>query len=192
MKLHRTPSAPHSPRLCEVGTAPTTERFQVVIYLAKTSPAFPELEMRSCEEYALTHNWDVTLTVVDDETEKPLEQRPLLLAALQTIKDKGAEAILIPSKTAVSPIDGEFDEFASQVEKAGGFVQVARRWSTRYGIIPADDGASYPVWVIRDRDTSRLVKALPPGPEPLRFYSYDRAERWVRANEQPHPAPEVT
>jgi hypothetical protein len=162
-----------------------------VIYLDKTGPAFPELEMRSCEEYALTHNWDVTLTVVDDETEKPPEQRPLLLAALQTIKDKGAEAILVPSKTAVSPIDGEFDEFAGQVEKAGGFVQVARRWSNRYGIVPADDGASYPVWVIQDRDTSQLVKALPPRPEPLRFYSYDRAERWVSANEQPHPDPEA-
>ncbi|MGW3040836.1 hypothetical protein ACWC9T_12480 [Kitasatospora sp. NPDC001159] len=131
MKLHRTPSAPHSPRLCEVGTASTrqnpTERFQVVIYLAKNGPAFPELEMHSCEEYALTHNWDVTLTVVDDETEKPPEQRPLLLAALQTIKDRGAGAILAPSRTAVSPIDGEFDEFAAQVEKAGGFLQVVRR-----------------------------------------------------------------
>ncbi|MFI9363931.1 hypothetical protein ACIG5E_23185 [Kitasatospora sp. NPDC053057] len=119
MKLHHTPPAP-SPQI-------PTERFQVVIYLAKPSPAFPELEMRSCEEYALAHNWDVTLTVLDDETEKPPEQRPLLLAALQTIKDKTAGAILAPSRTAISPIDGEFDEFAAQVEKVGGFLQVARR-----------------------------------------------------------------
>ncbi|MFH8382035.1 hypothetical protein ACH4E7_13955 [Kitasatospora sp. NPDC018058] len=65
--------------------------------------------------------------------------------------------------------------------------------SSRYGIVPADahGGASYPVWVIQDRETGRLVKALPPRPEPLRFYSYDQAERWVRVNEQRHPDPEV-
>ncbi|MFE5583723.1 hypothetical protein [Kitasatospora sp. NPDC056531] len=137
MKLHRTPSVPHVPRLREAGPAASpngvegnpnrTERFQVVIYLAKTSPAFPELEMRSCEEYALAYDWEVSLTVLDDEMEKPPEQRPLLLAALQTIKDRSAGAILIPSKATVSPIDGEFDEFAAQVEKAGGFLQVACR-----------------------------------------------------------------
>ncbi|MET9181855.1 hypothetical protein ABZX88_27035 [Kitasatospora aureofaciens] len=119
MKLHRTPPAP-SPQI-------PTECFQVVIYLDKPSPAFPELEMRSCEAYALAHHWDVTLTVLDDETEKPPGQRPLLLAALQTIKDKTAGAILVPSKAAISPIGGEFDEFVAQVEKAGGFLQVACR-----------------------------------------------------------------
>ncbi|MER7671101.1 hypothetical protein ABTY61_21920 [Kitasatospora sp. NPDC096128] len=121
MKLQRTPSAPHSPRLRP------TERFQVVIYLAKPTADFPELEMRSCEAYAIAHRWDVTLTVLDDETEKPPEQRPLLLAALQTITDRTAGAILLPSRAAISPIDGEFDDFAAQVEKAGGFLQVARR-----------------------------------------------------------------
>ncbi|MGW2376101.1 MULTISPECIES: hypothetical protein [Kitasatospora] len=64
--------------------------------------------------------------------------------------------------------------------------------SGRYGIVPAEapSGAGYPVWVIRDHETGHLVKALPPRPEPLRFYSYDRAERWVSANEQPPPTPE--
>ncbi|MFD7833141.1 hypothetical protein [Kitasatospora sp. NPDC059803] len=61
--------------------------------------------------------------------------------------------------------------------------------SRRYGIVPADaaHGASYPVWVIQDHKTGQLVKALPPHSEPLRFYSYDRAERWVSANEKPRP-----
>ncbi|MFJ4190495.1 hypothetical protein [Kitasatospora sp. NPDC089509] len=56
--------------------------------------------------------------------------------------------------------------------------------SDRYGIVPADacDGASYPVWVVQDHRTGGLVKALPPRPEPLRFYSYHQAERWVSAN----------
>ncbi|MEV8328363.1 hypothetical protein [Kitasatospora sp. NPDC056731] len=103
------------------------KRFQVVIYLAKASPAFPELEMRSCEEYALAFGWTVALTVVDDEMEKPPDQRPLLLAALQTIQNLGAGAILIPSRATVSPIDGEFDEFSRRVEKVGGFIQVTRR-----------------------------------------------------------------
>lgn len=104
-----------------------TERFTVVIYLAKTTVAFPELEMRSCEEYALAFGWQVSLTVVDDEMEKCPEQRPLLLAALQTVKDKSAGAILIASQATISPIDGEYHAFARQVEKAGGFVQVTRR-----------------------------------------------------------------
>ncbi|MBV6701259.1 hypothetical protein [Kitasatospora aureofaciens] len=66
--------------------------------------------------------------------------------------------------------------------------------TSRYGIVPADapNGASYPVWVIRDHETGHLVKALPPRPEPLRFYSYDRAQIWVRKNEKPAPAKEVT
>ncbi|MBV6702385.1 hypothetical protein KV557_35680 [Kitasatospora aureofaciens] len=137
MKLQRTPSALNASRLCEADIAASRsgvegvpkgiKRFQVVIYLAKVGPGFPELEMRSCEDYALTFGWEVALTVVDDEVEKPPEQRPLLLAALQTIKDRGAGAILIPSRAAVSPIDGEFDEFAGQVERAGGFIQAARR-----------------------------------------------------------------
>ncbi|MEV7026186.1 hypothetical protein [Kitasatospora sp. NPDC093558] len=56
--------------------------------------------------------------------------------------------------------------------------------SERYGIIPADalNGASYPVWVIQDHTAGQLVEALPPGPEPLRFYSYLHAERWVGAS----------
>ncbi|MFJ9774101.1 hypothetical protein ACIRVF_23145 [Kitasatospora sp. NPDC101157] len=119
MKLHHTPPTP-SPQI-------PAERFQVVIYPAKPTSAFPELEMRTCENYALAHHWDVALTVLDDETDKPPEQRPLLLAALQTISDRTAGAILTPSRTAISPIGGEFDEFAAQVEKAGGFLQVAPR-----------------------------------------------------------------
>ncbi|MEU6237919.1 hypothetical protein [Kitasatospora sp. NPDC047058] len=65
--------------------------------------------------------------------------------------------------------------------------------SDRYGILPVDatGGASYPVWVIRDRTTGHLVKALPTRPEPLRFHSYDQAERWVDANGRPSPDAEV-
>ncbi|MFJ9609013.1 hypothetical protein ACIRS1_22005 [Kitasatospora sp. NPDC101176] len=103
------------------------ERFRVVIYLAKSTAAFPELEMRSCEDHALAFGWEVSLTFVDDETDRCPEQRPLLLAALQTVRDDSAGAILVPSRAAVSPIDGEYDDFSALVEKAGGFVQVARR-----------------------------------------------------------------
>ncbi|MBP0452686.1 hypothetical protein J5Y04_24540 [Kitasatospora sp. RG8] len=63
----------------------------------------------------------------------------------------------------------------------------------RYGIVPAGapDGASYPVWVVRDRATGALVKALPTHPEPLRFHSYDNAQAWVRDNGTPAPGTEV-
>ncbi|MFJ8471525.1 hypothetical protein [Kitasatospora sp. NPDC094011] len=100
---------------------------QVVIYLAKAGSAFPELEMRSCEQYALAFGWNVTLTVVDDEMGKPPQERPLLLAVLQAVRGRGAEAVLVPSRATISPIDGEFDEFAGEIEKAGGFIQVTRR-----------------------------------------------------------------
>ncbi|MER7752517.1 hypothetical protein [Kitasatospora sp. NPDC097643] len=61
--------------------------------------------------------------------------------------------------------------------------------TSRYGIVPADSpsGTSYQVWVIHDRKTDRLVKALPPAPEPLRFYSYAWAQAWVRKNRTPLP-----
>ncbi|MFI9163553.1 hypothetical protein ACIGXI_04975 [Kitasatospora aureofaciens] len=54
----------------------------------------------------------------------------------------------------------------------------------RYAILPADapHGASYQVWVVRDRTTTHLVKALPPADEPLRFYSYAQALAWTRTN----------
>ncbi|MBD0695330.1 hypothetical protein [Streptomyces sp. CBMA123] len=58
----------------------------------------------------------------------------------------------------------------------------------RYAIVPADAprGTYYQAWVVRDRATDQLVRALPPADEPLRFYSYVRAQAWVRTNT---PAP---
>ncbi|MFH9349802.1 hypothetical protein [Kitasatospora sp. NPDC017646] len=59
----------------------------------------------------------------------------------------------------------------------------------RYAIVPGDapPGTSYQVWVVRDRTTTQLIKALPPADEPLRFYSYAQAHAWTRAN-APTPA----
>lgn len=106
----------------------TLPRPQVVIYLAKTNSRFPERELRMCEAYAHTFRWDVSLIVVDDEVDaKGPEHRPMLQAALQRLLDNQAGAILIPSKATISPIDGEFNEFAERVEKASGFIQVATR-----------------------------------------------------------------
>ncbi|MFF2145937.1 hypothetical protein [Kitasatospora sp. NPDC058190] len=63
----------------------------------------------------------------------------------------------------------------------------------RYTAVPADapHGASYQAWVIRDRSTDLLVKALPPADEPLRFYSYAHAQSWIRKNEPPRTAYEI-
>ncbi|MBO1417354.1 recombinase family protein [Streptomyces sp. FH025] len=104
---------------------PTTP-FQVVLYLARNSHAFPERELNLCESYAKAFNWAVSLIVVDDEaTTKGPEHRPMLQAALQRLRDNRAGAILVPSKCTISPIDGEFNEFAEHVEKASAFIQVA-------------------------------------------------------------------
>ncbi|MQS10927.1 hypothetical protein F7Q99_01180 [Streptomyces kaniharaensis] len=103
------------------------QSFQAVIYLPRIGPTFPELEMRSCEDYALAFGWGISLTVVDDDMETPPDRRAKLQVALRRIKDKQASAILVPSKATISPIDGEYHEFARQVEKAGGFVQVTRQ-----------------------------------------------------------------
>ncbi|MFJ3218884.1 hypothetical protein ACIPLC_23535 [Kitasatospora sp. NPDC086801] len=105
-----------------------TRNFQVVTYLAKTDSGFPERELRRCEAYAHAFNWDIALIVVDDEVDaKGPDHRPLLRAALQRLLDNRAGAILVPSKSAISPIEGEFNEFAERVEKASGFIQVAIR-----------------------------------------------------------------
>ncbi|MFD8703369.1 hypothetical protein ACFV1W_12180 [Kitasatospora sp. NPDC059648] len=103
-------------------------KFRVVAYLAKNNSAFPERELRMCESYAATFNWDISLIVVDDEADaKGPEHRPMLQAALQRLLDRRAGAILIPTKATISPIDGEFNEFAERVEKASGFIQIATR-----------------------------------------------------------------
>lgn len=100
--------------------------FQVVTYLAKTNFSFPEQELRQCEAYARTFNWGISLIVVDDEANvRAPEYRPMLQAAFRQVLDGQAGAILIPSKATISPIDGEFNEFAQRVEKAAGFIQVA-------------------------------------------------------------------
>ncbi|MFI9363398.1 hypothetical protein ACIG5E_20420 [Kitasatospora sp. NPDC053057] len=107
---------------------PHTSRVEVVVYLAKTNSAFPERELRMCESYANTFNWDISLIVVDDEADtKGPEHRPMLRAALQRLIDHRAGAILVPTRATISPIDGEFNEFAERVEKASGFIQVAAR-----------------------------------------------------------------
>ncbi|MGA5822847.1 hypothetical protein ACPC54_33920 [Kitasatospora sp. NPDC094028] len=105
-----------------------TDRLQVVVYLAKTGSTFPERELRACESYALAFHWGVSLIVVDDSVDvlSP-ERRPMLQAALLRVRSKAACAILVPARSTISPITGEFDEFSRQVEKAGGFVQVAAR-----------------------------------------------------------------
>ncbi|MER7752516.1 hypothetical protein [Kitasatospora sp. NPDC097643] len=120
-------NSPQPPQTLHTPRVEVAERFQVVIYLAQNSPAFPELDMHTCESYALAFGWGVSLTVIDSDTETPPERRPKLQTALQRIADDHAGAILVPSKATISPIDGEYDEFARQVEKAGGFLQVTRR-----------------------------------------------------------------
>ncbi|MGA5822362.1 hypothetical protein ACPC54_31400 [Kitasatospora sp. NPDC094028] len=123
MRIPTPPESLHAPRV-EV----TTERLQVVVYLARSGSTFPERELRACESYALAFHWGISLIVVDDsvDTTAP-ERRPMLQAALQRVRSKAACAILVPAKSAISPIAGEFDEFSRHVEKAGGFVQVATR-----------------------------------------------------------------
>ncbi|MDH6708879.1 hypothetical protein P3T27_005625 [Kitasatospora sp. MAA19] len=122
MKTHKPSQTLHTTRVEVV------DRLQVVIYLAKTDSDFPERELRMCEAYAHAFRWDVALIVVDDEVDAPgPERRPMLQAALQRLLDNRAGAILVPSKAAISPIEGEFNEFAERVEKASGFIQVATR-----------------------------------------------------------------
>ncbi|WP_157882177.1 recombinase family protein [Streptomyces rubellomurinus] len=123
MHIPTPPESLHAPRVEVV-----TDRLQVVIYLARNGSTFPEREMRSCESYALAFRWNVSLIVVDDSihTTAP-ERRPMLQAALHRVRSRDADAILVPARSAISPIVGEFDEFSRQVEKAGGFVQVATR-----------------------------------------------------------------
>ncbi|MBO1419774.1 hypothetical protein [Streptomyces sp. FH025] len=100
--------------------------FQGVLYLAGNSRAFPGRELNLCESCAKAFNWAVALIVVDDEaTTKGPEHRPVLQAALQRLRDSRAGAILVPNRSTISPIDGEFHEFAERVEKACAVIQVA-------------------------------------------------------------------
>ncbi|MFE6051570.1 hypothetical protein ACFQ6N_12470 [Kitasatospora sp. NPDC056446] len=103
-------------------------RFQVVLYLARTGSDFPESDLRRCEAYAGAFDWGIDLIVLDDETtRRGPDDRPMLRAALRRVLDRQAGAILVPSKASISPIEGEFNDFAKRVEKASGFIQVATR-----------------------------------------------------------------
>ncbi|MER7846240.1 recombinase family protein [Kitasatospora sp. NPDC096077] len=124
MTRKHTPTPPPAVNTPALESPP---RLQVVIYLAKTGTGFPELQMRSCEEYADAHRWEVCLTVLDDELGRSPDRRPILQAALDRIRSGTAGAILVPSKVTISPMDGEFDDFSHEVERAGGFIQVASR-----------------------------------------------------------------
>ncbi|MER7674973.1 hypothetical protein ABTY61_41900 [Kitasatospora sp. NPDC096128] len=105
-----------------------TRTLQVVIYLAKVDSAFPERDLSTCESYAHAFNWGISLIVVDDQVDvRGPGHRPMLQAAFRQITDRQAGAILVPSKATISPIEGEFNEFAERVEKASGFIQVATR-----------------------------------------------------------------
>ncbi|WP_051830476.1 MULTISPECIES: hypothetical protein [Streptomyces] len=105
-----------------------TRTLQVVMYLARTNSHFPDRELTMCEAYANAFNWGIDLIVMDDEAPRRApEHRPMLRAALQRLLDKQAGAILVPSRATISPIEGEFNDFAKQVEKASGFIQVATR-----------------------------------------------------------------
>lgn len=109
-------------------TTSPDRNLQAVIYLAKSDSAFPERELRMCESYAKAFKWDVSLIVVDDEADRrEPDSRPMLRAALQRVRDRRAEVILIPHKSTISPIEGEFNDFSHRVEKAAGFIQVATR-----------------------------------------------------------------
>ncbi|MFJ8475239.1 hypothetical protein [Kitasatospora sp. NPDC094011] len=115
---------------------------ELVSALAPSAPAIPRRDLPGQGRGRLSRARDarlrglredlrlgrVTLTIVDEHVnDKAPEEHSLLKAALQNLKDQKAGAILVPSRATITPIDGEYNDFAEVVEKAGGFIQVATR-----------------------------------------------------------------
>lgn len=100
------------------------KRFTALIYLYDSHGTGFEAPLQLCQRYALKFGWAVSGVITDSGEDSPPDSRAGLRQALEIIQSGGAEALLIPWRSAISPISGEFDDVAEQLEKAGGFLQI--------------------------------------------------------------------
>jgi hypothetical protein len=101
------------------------KRFTTLIYLYDSHGTGFEAPLQLCQRYALKFGWAVSGVITDSGEDSPPDSRAGLRRALEIIQSGGAESLLAPWRSAISPISGEFDQVAGQLEKAGGFLQIA-------------------------------------------------------------------
>ncbi|MEU9503667.1 recombinase family protein [Streptomyces sp. NPDC048196] len=100
------------------------ERFRCVIYLCRVPHANIAELRKECAEYAEAFCWEITAVIEDREGSLAPEGRDGLRQAIDLIKSGQAGAVVTAWRSMISPAVQEYDQFAREVEKAGGFLHV--------------------------------------------------------------------
>jgi DNA invertase Pin-like site-specific DNA recombinase len=103
-------------------------RPRVVIYVCTTSWGDPADAQTACATYAHRCGWDVVATLHDRTGMTDPNNgahRPGLAQALDLIRAKEADVLLVPAERAISLLGHEVRQFAQRVTNAGGNLRTA-------------------------------------------------------------------
>ncbi|MFI2617975.1 hypothetical protein [Streptomyces sp. NPDC018584] len=101
------------------------ERFRCVIYLCgapRADIAGPRVE---CTEYAEAFGWEIAEVIEERAGLLPPQGRDGLERAVRRVRRGEAGAVLTACRSMISAVPREYDELASEIEKAGGFLHIA-------------------------------------------------------------------
>lgn len=103
---------------------PKAECLRVVVYLC-TAPNARTAPLRTaCVDAASAYAWEVVAIIEDREGLLPPQGRPGLDEVMKRITNGEVGAVVTAWRSMISPLVGEYDEIARQIEKAGGFLYV--------------------------------------------------------------------
>ncbi|WP_399926375.1 hypothetical protein [Streptomyces kanamyceticus] len=101
------------------------KRFRCVIYLCGAPQANIVGPRIDCVEYAEAFGWEITEVIEERAGLLPPQGRDGLGRAVRWVRRGEAGAVLTACRSMISAVPGEYDELASEIEKAGGFLHVA-------------------------------------------------------------------
>ncbi|WP_239569914.1 hypothetical protein [Streptomyces sp. G44] len=102
-----------------------TERFRCVIYVCGAPQADIAGPRQECAEYAEAFGWEIAEVIEERAGLLPPQGRDGLGRAVGRVQRGEAGAVLTACRSMISVVPREYDELASVIEKAGGFLHVA-------------------------------------------------------------------
>ncbi len=115
-------------------------RFRCLIYLYR-DPDIDIAELRKeCTEYAEAFCWEITAVIEEDAEGLSPGARTGLARAVDHIRSGEASAVVTARRSMISPVTREYEQFAHDIEKVGGFLHVMD--STRGGTDAERAGSS--------------------------------------------------
>ncbi|MGY1452565.1 hypothetical protein [Streptomyces sp. SS8] len=106
--------------------AARTERFRCVVYLCGAPNTDITGPREECTKHAEAFGWEITGVIEERVGLLPPQGRDGLRQAVEHIRSGEAGAVLTAWRSMVSPVPQEYDEVAREIEKAGGFLELAR------------------------------------------------------------------